>query len=73
MFRLPELRTTVASVEFANPFILGCGPPTRDAERIIRAAKMGWAGAVHKTVVIPPTKDPTPHIILRNIDGYPFI
>jgi dihydropyrimidine dehydrogenase (NAD+) subunit PreA len=73
MPNLPELRTTVASVEFSNPFILGCAPPTRDAERIIRAARMGWAGAVHKTVVIPPTKDPTPHIILRSIDGYPFV
>jgi len=73
MYRFPELGTAVGGVEFANPFILGCGPPTRDADRIIRAARMGWAGAVHKTVVIPPTRDPTPHIILRNIDGYPFI
>jgi dihydropyrimidine dehydrogenase (NAD+) subunit PreA len=64
--------TTVAGVEFVNPFILGCGPPTRDAERIIRAAKMGWAGAVHKTVVIPPTKDPTPRIGVRSVDGLPF-
>lgn len=69
----PELKTQIAGIEFPNPFILGCGPPTRDADRIIRAARMGWAGAVHKTIVIPPTKDPKPHIILRNIDGYPYV
>ncbi len=68
-----ELHTQVAGVDFSNPFILGCGPPTRDAERIIRAARMGWAGAVHKTVVIPPTKDPKPHIIMRVVDGLPYI
>ncbi|MEM0021619.1 MAG: NAD-dependent dihydropyrimidine dehydrogenase subunit PreA [Fervidicoccaceae archaeon] len=73
MSQFEKLKTQVASVEFSNPFILGSGPPTRDAERIIRAAKMGWGGAVHKTVVIPPTKDPTPHIILRSIDGFYFI
>lgn len=60
-------------MEFANPFVLGSGPPTRDAERIIRAARMGWAGAVHKTVVIPPTRDPTPRIALRSVNGHPFV
>ncbi len=72
-YKKEELNTKVAGVEFSNPFILGCGPPTRDAERIIRAAKMGWAGAVHKTVVIPPTQDPNPHIIMRSVDGMPFV
>lgn len=68
-----ELSTTIAGIELRNPFLLGSAPPTRDAERIIRAARMGWAGAVHKTVIIPPTKDPTPHIILKRLNGYPYV
>jgi len=72
-FEAEELRTSVVGVEFVNPFILGCGPPTQDAERIIRAARMGWAGAVHKTVCIPPTRDPSPRIVASGVDGFPYV
>ena len=47
-----------ASIPFANPFMLSSAPPTLDAKRVIRAAKLGWGGAVLKTVTEEPTVDP---------------
>ncbi len=36
--------------KFLNPFILASGPPTRTGDMIARAFKLGWAGAVTKTI-----------------------
>ncbi|MFQ5710830.1 MAG: NAD-dependent dihydropyrimidine dehydrogenase subunit PreA [Candidatus Geothermarchaeales archaeon] len=52
-----NLKVNFAGIEFKNPFVLASGPPTKDAERIIRAAKMGWGGAVTKTIAKEPTVD----------------
>jgi len=38
--------------------MLSSAPPTMDARHIIRAAKLGWGGAVMKTVTEEPTVDP---------------
>ncbi len=47
-----------AGIPFSNPFMLSSAPPTLDAQRVIRAAKLGWGGAVLKTVTEEPTVDP---------------
>jgi dihydropyrimidine dehydrogenase (NAD+) subunit PreA len=47
-----------AGIPFKNPFMLSSAPPTLDAKRVIRAAKLGWGGAVLKTVTDEPTVDP---------------
>lgn len=51
MTKYDELKTTVAGVEFKNPFIVGVGPPTKNAERIIKIAKGGWAGATYPPIL----------------------
>ncbi|TFG98615.1 NAD-dependent dihydropyrimidine dehydrogenase subunit PreA [Candidatus Thorarchaeota archaeon] len=53
-----RLEIEFAGITFKNPFILSSAPPTMDAQHIIRAAKLGWGGAVMKTVTEEPTVDP---------------
>jgi len=53
-----HLSVEFAGLTFKNPFILSSAPPTMDARHIIRAAKLGWGGAVMKTVTEEPTVDP---------------
>jgi len=62
-----ELRTSIAGVPLKNPFLLGSAPPTWDDEHIIRAARLGWAGAVHKTIAIKETVDPSPRMFARKM------
>ena len=52
-----SLEVEFAGVSFKNPFMLASAPPTMDARHIIRAAKLGWGGAVIKTVAESPTVD----------------
>lgn len=53
-----SLSIEFAGIPFENPFMLSSAPPTLDAKRVIRAAKLGWGGAVLKTVTEEPTVDP---------------
>ncbi|MGY5858823.1 MAG: NAD-dependent dihydropyrimidine dehydrogenase subunit PreA [Candidatus Thorarchaeota archaeon] len=53
-----SLSVDFAGLTFKNPFVLSSAPPTMDARHIIRAAKLGWGGAVMKTVTEEPTVDP---------------
>lgn len=53
-----RLSIEFAGIAFKNPFMLSSAPPTMDARHIIRAAKLGWGGAVMKTVTEEPTVDP---------------
>ncbi|MCK9578980.1 MAG: NAD-dependent dihydropyrimidine dehydrogenase subunit PreA [Methanoregula sp.] len=46
-----SLETAVGSLHFRNPFILASGPPTASGEQIRHAFRLGWAGAVTKTIV----------------------
>jgi dihydropyrimidine dehydrogenase (NAD+) subunit PreA len=53
------LKTSFASLELVNPFLIGSGPPTRNGEMIRRALEAGWGGVVTKTVyegTMPPEK-----------------
>lgn len=64
-----RLEVDFAGVRFKNPFILSSAPPTMDVRHILRAAKVGWGGAVIKTVTDEPTIDPRTRLgVLRN-DG----
>lgn len=53
-------------LEFENPFILASGPPTRNAEMILRGFAQGWAGAVTKTISLVPTRSPKPRLAVIN-------
>ncbi len=46
------MKIKIGEIEFQNPFILASGPATRTAEMIARAFKLGWAGAVTKTICL---------------------
>lgn len=41
-------------IKFENPFLLASSPITRNAEMILRGFKLGWGGAVLKTVNLYP-------------------
>ncbi|KPV64442.1 MAG: Heterodisulfide reductase subunit A-like protein [Candidatus Bathyarchaeota archaeon BA1] len=57
-----ELAVEFCEMSFKNPFLLSSAPPTMDADHIIRAAKIGWAGAVTKTVATFGVKHPRPRL-----------
>ncbi|KAF1078709.1 NAD-dependent dihydropyrimidine dehydrogenase subunit PreA [Methanogenium sp. MK-MG] len=46
-----SLKTTVGSLSLNNPFLLASGPPTASGIQIRHAFRLGWAGAVTKTIV----------------------
>lgn len=52
------LEIEFAGITFKNPFMLSSAPPTMDLRHILRAARLGWGGAVMKTVTEEPTVDP---------------
>jgi len=68
---LVELTVEFCKLVFKNPFLLSSAPPTKDADQIIRAAKIGWAGAVTKTVATFGVKHPRPRLgrIVTTING----
>lgn len=45
------LKTTVGTLSLDNPFILASGPPTASGDQIRHAFRLGWGGAVTKTIV----------------------
>ncbi|UCH05550.1 MAG: NAD-dependent dihydropyrimidine dehydrogenase subunit PreA [Candidatus Thorarchaeota archaeon] len=53
-----SLAVEFAGIPFKNPFLLSSAPPTMDVRHILRAARLGWGGAVMKTVTEEPTVDP---------------
>ncbi len=53
-----SLAVEFVNIPFKNPFMLSSAPPSLDARRVIRAAKLGWGGVVLKTVTEEPTVDP---------------
>jgi len=55
---MTNLEIDFAGIHFKNPFLLASAPPTMDARHVKRAAKLGWGGAVLKTVTHEPTVDP---------------
>jgi dihydropyrimidine dehydrogenase (NAD+) subunit PreA len=45
-----SLETTAGPLQLKNPFLLASGPPTASGEQIRHAFRLGWAGAVTKTI-----------------------
>jgi dihydropyrimidine dehydrogenase (NAD+) subunit PreA len=68
---MPEnpLEIEFVGLIFKNPFLLSSAPPTMDPRHILRAARLGWGGAVMKTVTEEPTVDPRTRLgVLRRGD-----
>ncbi|HLD36699.1 MAG TPA: tRNA-dihydrouridine synthase, partial [Planctomycetota bacterium] len=61
-----NINMAFCGLELENPFILASGPPTRNAEMILRGFDQGWAGAVTKTISLAPTKSPKPRLAVIN-------
>ncbi|MFX1483073.1 MAG: NAD-dependent dihydropyrimidine dehydrogenase subunit PreA, partial [Promethearchaeota archaeon] len=64
-----SLEIEFAGMRFKNPFMLSSAPPTMDVRHIIRAAKLGWGGAVMKTITEEPTVDPRTRLGVLRRDG----
>jgi len=62
----PGLVVSFCGLELENPFILASGPPTRNAEMILKGFEAGWAGAVTKTISLSPTKNPRPRLAVTD-------
>ena len=45
-----SLETTAGPLHLKNPFLLASGPPTASGDQIRHAFRLGWAGAVTKTI-----------------------
>jgi len=63
------LEIEFAGITFKNPFMLSSAPPTKDPRHVLRAAKLGWGGAVMKTVTEEPTVDPRTRLGVLRRDG----
>ena len=53
---MATLTTTVDGIKFANPFVIGSGPPGTNLNVISRAFKEGWGGVIAKTVSLDSSK-----------------
>ena len=53
-----RLSIEFAGISFKNPFMLSSAPPAMSPRHILRAARLGWGGAVTKTIGEEPTVDP---------------
>lgn len=53
---MTDLRIDVNGIQFANPFLLGSGPPGTNARVIGKAFELGWGGVVCKTISLDHTK-----------------
>jgi dihydroorotate dehydrogenase subfamily 1 len=51
-----DLSIDVNGVHFANPFVLGSGPPGTNARVIAKSFELGWGGNVCKTISLDASK-----------------
>jgi len=58
---MPDLSCNFAGIKSPNPFWLASGPPTNTAYQVRNAFKVGWGGAVWKTL----TDDPIVNVASR--------
>lgn len=53
---MPDLRITLHGRTLPNPFIIGSGPPSTNANVIAKAFDEGWGGVVSKTACLDATR-----------------
>ena len=53
---MASLACTVDGIKFANPFVIGSGPPGTNAKVIGKAFDEGWGGVVAKTISLDASK-----------------
>ncbi len=53
---MASLECTVDGIKFANPFVIGSGPPGTNAKVIAKAFDEGWGGVVAKTISLDASK-----------------
>lgn len=66
---MSDLETEFVGLHFKNPFLLSSAPPSRTPRLVLRAARLGWGGAVLKTVTESPTADPRSRLGALRKDG----
>jgi len=69
---MATLATTVDGLKFANPFVIGSGPPRTNMNVINRAFREGWGGVIAKTISLDSSKvvNVTPRYAkLKSADG----
>ncbi|MCK5238831.1 MAG: NAD-dependent dihydropyrimidine dehydrogenase subunit PreA [Candidatus Thorarchaeota archaeon] len=64
-----RLEIEFAGIQFKNPFMLSSAPPSMNPRLVTRAARLGWGGAVLKTVTEVPTVDPRTRLGALRKDG----
>lgn len=65
-----DLSIEFCGIHFENPFVLASAPPTSNAEMIARGLDAGWAGAVIKTIVDPPSETIRPRFSALKSNNY---
>jgi len=53
---MASLACTVDGIKFANPFVIGSGPPGTNAKVIGKAFDEGWGGVIAKTISLDASK-----------------
>jgi dihydropyrimidine dehydrogenase (NADP+)/dihydropyrimidine dehydrogenase (NAD+) subunit PreA len=53
---MPTLQTTLNGIPLPNPFLIGSGPPSGNANVILKALDEGWGGVVIKTISLDSSK-----------------
>ncbi len=66
---MSRLEIEFIGLSFKNPFMLSSAPPSMNPRLVLRAARLGWGGAVLKTVTENPTVDPRTRLGALRRDG----
>lgn len=70
---LPSLEIDFCGVHCENPFFLGSSVIASSYEMIAKAFRMGWAGAVYKTISFSEIKEVSPRFDQVGKEGTPFV
>jgi dihydroorotate dehydrogenase subfamily 1 len=58
--KMADLKVNICGIEFANPILPAAGPPSKDGEMLLAAARGGAGGLVTKTISVNPAEVPRP-------------
>lgn len=70
---MPSLQMDFCGIHCENPFFLGSSVIASDYEMIARALRMGWAGAVYKTMSFSEIKEVSPRFDQVGKESTPFV